>query len=63
MFDDIKCAFRADHTDMWHTISRMCGTCAINEPCDDDFFTWNVSILPKKKIILLMILIYSKTTS
>ena len=23
---------------MWRTISRMCGTCAVNEPCDDDFF-------------------------
>ena len=55
--DDIKCTFMTNRTDMWRTISRMCGTCAVNEPCDDDFFDHlNVSILPKKNIILLMIL-------
>ena len=36
--DDIKFAFRTNRTDIWRTICRMCGTCAVNEPCDDDFF-------------------------
>ena len=30
--------FRTNRTDTWLTINRMCGTNAISEPCDNNFF-------------------------